>query len=535
MCTREVRARVVTMHRSTRHEMLRGRRGRPHKPVGWVTNSDEFVVEMPVRRLVTKRKKTSGSRAKPKPKPKPAPEPEAPADAEMPQFDPSSAPKTIGHWTREEDVLLSKAVATVGPRHWKQVAKLVPGRIGKQCRERWHNQLRPDIKKCYAWTRQEDMLLHRCISRQGRQWSSIAKLLPGRSDNQVKNRYNVLLNNARVYGVGKIVARAFPNDPELAQLAQGNLTRDAPRRPPGWEEGVNGSKRPRNLKQAAVRILNKMAGTRRQGGKQRVWTRDEHARLMVAVPACTVNKDDVLAFSQLGAHSRMCSVNWNRVAAIVGTRSVAGCKEYYRARQRAPREYAAPPPAANEPEERARAEEEEAEVESLGLMDPQDLVAQFTEDPDLKLMAIETLDERPLSRAQWTNSCAMVIGRRGDLGLSFSFPPLGCSRPVPPPVQATVLVPSTATGRAWQWVMEKERRAAEEWEEMWGSETPSKKKKKMKVKAARSSPPPLAEAAAAGPPPPPALPTAVTPEMTDYFQERKRRQEAEELAKSVFA
>jgi hypothetical protein len=98
-----------------------------------------------------------------------------------------------------------------------------------------------------------------------------------------------------------------------------------------------------------------------------------------------------------------------------------------------------------------------------------------------------------------------------------------------------VLVPSTETGRAWQWVNEKERREAEEWEAMWGSETTPKKKKK-KVKAARSLAPPLVEAAGAEPPaPPPALPTALTPEMTDFFQERKRRQEAEELAKSVFA
>lgn len=174
-------------------------------------------------------------------------------------------------------------------------------------------------------------------------------------------------------------------------------------------------------------------------------------------------------------------------------------------------------------------------MESLGRMDPQDLVAEFTEDPDLKLMAIETLDERPLATALWTKSCALVIGRRGDLGLSFRFPPLGRSRPAPPPVRATVLVPSTATGRVWQWMMEKERQEAER----LGASLMLKKKKKKpkKTKADRDlaplSPPPPA---ATAPPPSPGLPPpALAVEMTDFFQERKRRQEAEELAKSVFA
>lgn len=33
-----------------------------------------------------------------------------------------------------------------GVRKWAQVAEKLAGRAGKQCRERWHNHLRPDIK-----------------------------------------------------------------------------------------------------------------------------------------------------------------------------------------------------------------------------------------------------------------------------------------------------------------------------------------------------------------------------------------------------
>ena len=38
-----------------------------------------------------------------------------------------------------------------GEGSWSSIAKSFAGRIGKQCRERWHNQLRPDIRRD-AWT-----------------------------------------------------------------------------------------------------------------------------------------------------------------------------------------------------------------------------------------------------------------------------------------------------------------------------------------------------------------------------------------------
>ena len=486
----------------------------------------DFVLEALPRSPIRKKLRPKPPRAKKPPEPEPDPEPEEEAP-QPPQFDPVAAPRAVGTWTQEEDALLSKAVGTIGSRHWRQIAQLVPGRIGKQCRERWHQHVRPGIKKCTEWMREEDLALHLGVNKLGHQWSAIARSLPGRTDNQVKNRYNVLRNNARAHGAAKVASAAYPDDPFLRQLAQANLEADACRRPPGWT--ADGHRRSKNLKQTAVRVLHKLAGSRNRGGnrggKQRVWTHEEHARLVVAVPAYSVN-DAALNFSQYGRG--VCAVDWRQVAAVVGTRSVAGCKEYWRARQRSPREYPAPPPAVKEPKELAHEEEEEdAQMESLGSMDPQDLVSEYTDDPDLKLMAIETLDERP-HPPSWTKSCAMVIGRRGDLGLSFRFPPLGRSLPSPPPVRATVLAASTETARAWQWVREKERLEAER----LGAWSMPKKTKKKKTKADLLDFAPLAALLAPpAPPPPPALVT----ELTDFFQERKRRQAAEELAKSVFA
>jgi len=41
---------------------------------------------------------------------------------------------------------LVKLVEQFGLRKWSYIAQLLPGRVGKQCRERWHNHLRPNIK-----------------------------------------------------------------------------------------------------------------------------------------------------------------------------------------------------------------------------------------------------------------------------------------------------------------------------------------------------------------------------------------------------
>jgi len=50
-------------------------------------------------------------------------------------------------WTPEEDAKLLRMVAEHGPSCWSQISSHLPGRIGKQCRERWHNHLCPGVKK----------------------------------------------------------------------------------------------------------------------------------------------------------------------------------------------------------------------------------------------------------------------------------------------------------------------------------------------------------------------------------------------------
>lgn len=96
------------------------------------------------------------------------------------------APKNL--WSPREDRILEEEVQKLGEKAWSEIAAKLPGRVGKQCRDRWRNHLCPEVKKG-SWTGAEDKLLFEYRDKLGNQWAEIAKHIPGRTDLSVKNRY----------------------------------------------------------------------------------------------------------------------------------------------------------------------------------------------------------------------------------------------------------------------------------------------------------------------------------------------------------
>jgi hypothetical protein len=128
-------------------------------------------------------------------------------------------------FTPDEDVRLRALVDSLGTKNWEEVARFIPQRSARQCRDRYKNYLMESLMMD-PWTPEEDAVVIQQFHRIGPKWVEIGKILKGRSGNNVKNRWH------------KHLCR---RDPSLAKLAPpvektAPITTPAPEKPPASRE-----------------------------------------------------------------------------------------------------------------------------------------------------------------------------------------------------------------------------------------------------------------------------------------------------------
>ena len=95
-------------------------------------------------------------------------------------------------FTPEEDDRLRWLVQQHGTNSWNLIAKLMGNRNARQCRERWKNYVNPELRN-EPWNQEEDRLLVEKYGEFGPRWNKIAKFFVNRSDNSLRNRWQLML------------------------------------------------------------------------------------------------------------------------------------------------------------------------------------------------------------------------------------------------------------------------------------------------------------------------------------------------------
>jgi len=370
------------------------------------------------------------------------------ADFQPPQFEDECAPKSYC-WTAEEDAVLRREMKTLGHvwGKWALIALHLPGRSGKQCRERWHNCLDPHISN-HPWTDEEDLIIQMGVQAHGHKWTWIASKLKGRTDNAVKNRYNTT--------IATMVGKLHRPRKERAEWSDAAFLRELRRRNAVDETKNNPSRfSKRQVALLAEEEEEEAAAAEEPTSPGSRWTNDEHARLAYEIPR------DVTA-------DRLGSIDWVAASRAVPTRNPSSCRKHWErylqglwkpvtpeatsSRNKRKSRAALPPPPP--PPEVVHTEPMEPVPPpppplSLRMINQ---LAKHANDPNLHLLAIEDYSEG--TDESWIHSSVLVVGKPG---LSFAFAEWGKTAPPPPPQADVIARPvsptKTETAERWEWMM----------------------------------------------------------------------------------
>jgi len=141
-------------------------------------------------------------------------------------------------WTKPEDEhLLDLVLEMKHPLKWSIIAQSLcdysatvlngetPERTGKQCRERYVNHLNPRLKHT-EFSPLEDATIWRLYATIGTQWAKMSKVIPGRTDNNLKNRFHNLKRQLQREEESRLRAQT-PEDYDDAVYVE--RVREAPR------------------------------------------------------------------------------------------------------------------------------------------------------------------------------------------------------------------------------------------------------------------------------------------------------------------